>query len=786
MGTPGTGRWGLRAAVAGLVLLFVAVTVQRIWSADFWWQLKNGQWIVQNHAVPRQEMFSFTARGAPIREMRWLYCAAIYVLWEHAGAWLLVLLQALAVLGTFALLMWDVGCRISDVKRGGRACAAVTPLGLLIVGLALAAGFNRWVMRPELVTYVMIAAFLAILERGERRSGWGGVWALPLLQVLWVNTHTQFVFGPVLAWLFAGTGLVRILTQRRGGAEGVQSSGVASSLRLFVSSSLVPALLVTAACWVNPYGHGGAMYALQVWQESGSEHATARVIMEMRSPFAMPMSAWGWDLYAAAVLVLVAAATFVPVWRSEPLSRLAVFAIGAYLFTMLQRNTGLAAVMCCWVGLSNLGMWDTEEEADTSPSLRQRAASLFLPTAVAGSLLGFLFAAAGWYVATDRYSVRNDLPREFGLGVVEWYQPRGAADFIRENQPPGNLFNVMRDGSYFVWSVSDVLPVFIDGRTDAYGPELLDQLAKVNGSSWEEFARKFKINTAVIPNRGYGDVVQAMLKSQDWALVELDSDSLVFVRRIPENVGLTTNMRDLTAVAPSNHRDAVPRWKAVYGGVGRAWYSMGMADSLLSVGAVGDAERCLEAAIAEAPGLKRARAALAPMYLLEGKAREADELVRGLSAAEHAEVDVNSARLLMGAGKLKEAVAPAERALAANPTDDQLRIVVADLHFQTGEFAKARDEYALALQHGAGSVNEINKLAGACEQLRDFKGAVTAYQRSLAIDQSQYMVWNMMGADCAQAGDYKSAGSCFENSLKIKPDYGPAQRNLEKLRAIQK
>lgn len=750
-------------------MLALAVTVQKVWSADFWWQLRNGQWIVEHGAVPRAEMFSHTAAGTPVREMRWLYCIAIWEVWSHAGAWLLVLVQAGMTLLAWGLVVWR--------SRG----ALRTPLGVLVVGLGLAAGFNRWVMRPELVTYVMTAAFLVVLERGLRERRWRGVWMLPLLQVVWVNTHTLFLFGVALAWVGAGAAVggwvwgKLLKTKLPKGQSGEEGGGERVQWRF-----VVVALLVTAACWVNPYGHAGAMYVVQLYREASAANATARDVMEMRSPFAMPLWAWGADLWCGLVLVVMTGVALGWVWWKATarravapgavasgdvaavLARAAVWVMGAYLFVTLQRNVGLAAIMCAWAGLASLRRECVEAAGTAAP---RAAVEEVAPSAAADGgtsllgegarqwhvlanvVIGVVFACAGWYVATDRYSVRMGLPREFGLGVVEWYQPRGAAAYIAKQRPPRELFNVIRDGSYFISAVSDVMPVFIDGRTDAYGPSLIDAAAGVSGRSWDEFVAKWKIGTAVIPNRGYDDLIEVMRDSPKWRLAEMDETSLVFVRwgADPEWVRALRREDHVLSEAEAAEADGPPAWKRMYGGVGRAAYSMGMAESYLALREDAKARAYLEAAVSRSPGLSRARAALAPMLIAEGRAVEGEALALGLSAPQRAGVDREVARLLVRAGELVDAIPYAERALEHDPSDDGLRVVLADLYFQTRRLALARREYERVVERVM-TTNEWNKLGTVCEMMNDLPGAARAYRRSLDLDDHQIIVGRKLRA----------------------------------------
>ena len=54
----------------------------------------------------------------------------------------------------------------------------------------------RFDPRPEIFSLVFLACYLAILLRVDRNPALA--WFLPLIQVLWVNTHGLFVLGPIV------------------------------------------------------------------------------------------------------------------------------------------------------------------------------------------------------------------------------------------------------------------------------------------------------------------------------------------------------------------------------------------------------------------------------------------------------------------------------------------------------------------------------------------------------------------------------------------------------------
>ena len=81
---------------------------------DTQWQITVGQWILDHHAVPHTDIYSFTMRGAPWISTQWL----AQVLYAEVYAWFgwtgPVVLAAAAIASTFALLARFLVRNLSD------------------------------------------------------------------------------------------------------------------------------------------------------------------------------------------------------------------------------------------------------------------------------------------------------------------------------------------------------------------------------------------------------------------------------------------------------------------------------------------------------------------------------------------------------------------------------------------------------------------------------------------------------------------------------------------------
>jgi hypothetical protein len=118
--------------------------------------------------------------------------------------------------------------------------------------------------RPELFSLAFRAAYMAVLLRCDRRPALA--WALPAIQVLWVNSHGLFILGPLILGAYVADGALRALRYR--GAAHAPADRTWSRWWMHVGLALVA---VVAACLVNPYGARGAMLPLELFPKIGAQ-----------------------------------------------------------------------------------------------------------------------------------------------------------------------------------------------------------------------------------------------------------------------------------------------------------------------------------------------------------------------------------------------------------------------------------------------------------------------------------------------------------------------------------
>src|SRR2546430_11434698 len=94
--------------------------------SDTYWQIAVGQWILDHHALPRVDIYSFTRIGEPWTSSSWLAQVLFATSYRLAGWAGPVVLAAGSIAVTFALLTHILRRRIPAAHSVGIAVAAMS------------------------------------------------------------------------------------------------------------------------------------------------------------------------------------------------------------------------------------------------------------------------------------------------------------------------------------------------------------------------------------------------------------------------------------------------------------------------------------------------------------------------------------------------------------------------------------------------------------------------------------------------------------------------------------
>jgi tetratricopeptide (TPR) repeat protein len=244
-----------RMIVALVIVLAALVAVFPVRNSDFWLQLAAARdWLGGKFALG-QDPYSYTGTGTWVNHS-WLYGLLFYGLYHFLGGPAVIIAKAVLSVILAGLLL--------SIRRREQSTwipAACTALAVLALS-------PRLLMQPAVLSFVLLAATVAVLMRHDlreqpaedrkRRHGapvpWLGepadrpLWLLVPLFALWVNLDSWFVLGPLAVALYLAGRLVQLIFAS--GQPGSPRPGAWRPLAAVLVAGL-------AACLLSPFGARG-------------------------------------------------------------------------------------------------------------------------------------------------------------------------------------------------------------------------------------------------------------------------------------------------------------------------------------------------------------------------------------------------------------------------------------------------------------------------------------------------------------------------------------------------
>ncbi len=447
---------------------------------DFWWHAKVGEGILATHRFPTTDPYSFTVHGQPWLAYEWLGEVALARVQRIGGLRgldaLLIILGSAVMLAIYAFTTLRTGN-----SKAGFAASAV----LLILA---APSFS---LRPQMFGYLFLVLTLIALELFRQAKRWA-LWFLPVLMLLWVNTHGSWIIGLGAIFVYWMCGLVEFQV------GGLESKRWSRDERKQISLVF---LLCLCALPLTPYG---TRIAMSPFEFAGSLPLNVTQIQEWQP---MLFSLTGGKIFLALLLAfLLAQVVFRFKWR--------VAELGLFLFGTL---------MAC---------------------LHIRFLLVFVP--FFAPILAVMFARwmTGYDHRKDRFVLNALLIAAVAAAVVHYFPTRegmqkivaehwpvSAVEYLNHHDVPGPTYNSYGFGGYLVWARGPEHKVFVDGRGDVYE----------RGGVFEDYLKISRIQPGALGLlRSYG--IQSCLierdeplgtllsASREWRRVYVDSVAALYIR----------------------------------------------------------------------------------------------------------------------------------------------------------------------------------------------------------------------------------------------------------------
>ncbi len=472
-------------AVALLQVLFLSQGAQGLFrDSDTGWHVLNGATMLATGEIPSADHWSYTKIGDEWFAWEWLADAALGLVHQSYGLAGVAFVSAI----TIALTAW-ASARLA-LSLGGNLFFTAGATVLLLGATSI-----HWLARPHVFSWLIGVLFLSIAEYDRRGPG-RTLCLLPVLALLWANLHGSFLLGPLLLFLY-GIGECFEGHRRR-----------SARIRFFAAS--LASLLAT---FVNPYG----------WRLH--EHVFAYLnnayLMDHIAEFRSFSFHSAGALYVE-LFMLVAVLGLVALLRQRAFGP-ALLALGLLHISLYSaRHLPTAAVMLLPLSVAAL-----TAEARAWPGLRSfmdygerlRAIDRRVP-GVAPFVLVLLGATIGL----------GSLAAKGGVSFDSAKFPVRAATFLERELGAERVFAKDQWGGYLIYRFGGRTKVFLDGRSDFYGQNILETYAQVVEvkPGWDAILRHYDIRFVLVP--ADNALASALQLNPEWKRVHTDSVAAVFKR----------------------------------------------------------------------------------------------------------------------------------------------------------------------------------------------------------------------------------------------------------------
>ncbi len=499
----------------GILFLLAAsnFALKLLGDADVGWHIRDGEQILQTHAIPRVDSFSATLNGQPWFAWEWLYDAGIAFIHAHAGLNGVVFFTAVVVAATFAFAL-----------RSALKAGANLPVAIFLLGLSLAASTIHLLARPHVVSWLLAVVWFSVLHTGASsvdQADHKRIYWLPFLMLLWANLHGGFLLGFVfLAIYVADAAFVywrtRELAARHLAANWLKQLALASGLTFLASL-------------INPYGI--SLYA-HIYRYLGD-----RFLMDHIDEFQSP-NFHGIAQRCFALLLLITLCALAARRQRMRLAEGLVILFAVYSGLYSSRNLPVSSLLLALVIAPLLSREIAEAGGNTLMMAHLRAAlHSFDGFASRVTTLERGFRGHFWPVLTTSIGLWACLHggelgshRLMNAHFNEARFPVHAVQIIQQRGIKEPIFAPDYWGGYLIYTLYPANKVFVDDRHDFYGSDFFRQyMTTVHVEpGWSKLLDDLHVEWVLVPN---GSPLDNILKETPaWNLDYQDKTATLFRR----------------------------------------------------------------------------------------------------------------------------------------------------------------------------------------------------------------------------------------------------------------
>lgn len=487
-----------------IIALFIFIALAGFYkncNYDSWYHLKAGQVIVETKGFPANDPFYYTLDKEPFTRNYWLFQVVLYGVYVLGGFAGITLFHAF-----FLMLAAFLLYKLARLKTD--SVLIIVPVMLSVIIEAR----GRFFPRPELFAMIFFLLFLYLINLFVIKKS-NLIYFIPLIQILWANSHPSSLFGLVIILCYiAGIIIEKIFFK----------SAVVPKERLHnpVKTLLIILLLSVIGSCINPAFYETLSQPVTFFFSTKKE-LLVRAIEEMQ----------GFDLKRDifsyfAFLLIVSALTFLLRGKKLSFSELFMFIFFAYLALSAVRFVAFFMFIAGLVLFNNL-------EYIRISFLTGKIKFIHKFPQIKPVIAAMLIIYAGHCIIDFRAAPTSNFI--FGAGISKAWFPVKLVDFIEANNIKGRMLNPLHYGGYLEWRLYPAQKVFIDGRilgsTDFRNVYFM---LYYNEKDWMAVNNYYDFDYIIVefPAKDTHDRLAAFLTNdRSYKIVYFDDQNILFVKQ---------------------------------------------------------------------------------------------------------------------------------------------------------------------------------------------------------------------------------------------------------------
>lgn len=517
-------------AWAIVVLIGIILCIRELREPDLWWQLRAGEWMLENSSITRNDMFSFTHAGVPWINVKWGYEVIIASIEKFTGPEGVMMLQMVSVL-TIILFLFK-SQKIAFTDKPNSSSGIIVSLFLFLIIHA-----SRINGRPEMTTYALTSVYLYLLFRYHNKSD-NSIFLLIPIQIFWTNMHEAYGVGVIMLTIFT----ISTLSQN----YFAKKKGINKSL-VSVKKLVVVNLLLLATLIVNPNGYEMLGHYLEIYSQLQENKFTTENYSFKSSDY--------WT-YASVLNLLIFIYTFHSLflknqkWKIKQgilnsinnygLWYIMLYFAFFYLSLQATRNTFFFTCIAFPVFCNSISDWMNARFSKEKTALKVAA--------VIGIILYISIGSGLFYKAL--------LEREqYGLKISSKRNAIGASSFIKKHNIKGKAFVDYLNSSYLLWDHQPEFKTYLDLRdfdifTQKFMSNVFDSYVypdaqMPDGSSlWNAMVKEDSFEYVIVSNnQQFGNFHRYLIyQDSSYNLVYADGVASVYLARNERNIDLINEL----------------------------------------------------------------------------------------------------------------------------------------------------------------------------------------------------------------------------------------------------